>query len=103
MLISRQKKRKIGLTMRTKVSTKRQLVVPSTLVRKLALRVGDPVDAKVEGGRIVLTPRPRRKSKRKFKARIIKDPITGYPVLDTGPDAPMLTNERVAEILADFP
>lgn len=86
--------------MRTKVSTKRQLVVPSTLVRKLALRVGDPVDIDVEAGRIVLTP--KKKSKRKFKARIIKDPITGYPVLDTGPDAPIMTNEHVAEILADF-
>lgn len=89
------------IIMRTKVSTKRQLVVPSTLVRKLALRAGDPVEAKVEGGRIVLTPQPRRK--RKFTARIIKDPITGLPVLDTGPDAPILTNEIVAEILADFP
>ena len=87
--------------MRSKVSTKRQLVVPSAVLRKLALRAGDPVDIDVDGGRIVLTP--KKKSKRKFKARIIKDPVTGYPVLDTGPDAPIMTNEHVAEILADFP
>jgi AbrB family looped-hinge helix DNA binding protein len=87
--------------MRTKVSTKRQLVVPSTLVRKLSLQAGDPVDAEVEGGRIVLTPRTKRK--RKFKARIIKDPITGLPVLTAGPGAPVLTNEMVAELLSDFP
>ena len=46
---------------------------------------------------------PKRKSKRKFKARIIKDPVTGYPVLSAGPDAPILTSAEVAEILADFP
>lgn len=72
-------------------------------MRKLALRAGDSVDAEVEGGRIVLTPQPRSKSKRKFKARIIKDPITGLPVLDTGPDAPVLTSKMVAELLSDFP
>jgi len=79
----------------------RQVVVPNTLLRKLGVRLGDPVDFKLEGESIVVTP--KRKSKRKFKARIIKDPITGYPVLDTGPDAPMMTNEHVADILADFP
>jgi AbrB family looped-hinge helix DNA binding protein len=86
--------------MRSKVSPKRQLVVPSAVLRKLALRAGDPVDIDVEAGRIVVTP---KRNKRKFRARIIKDPITGYPVLDTGPDAPIMTNEHVAEILADFP
>jgi AbrB family looped-hinge helix DNA binding protein len=87
--------------MRSKVSTKRQLVVPSTVLRKVALRAGDPVDIDVEGERIVVTP--KRKTKRKFKAKIIKDPMSGYPVLDTGPDAPVMTNEHVARILADFP
>ena len=71
------------------------------MLQKLGLRGGEPLDFKLDGERIIVTA--RRKSKRKFKARIIKDPITGYPVLDTGPDAPMMTNEHVAEILADFP
>jgi hypothetical protein len=31
------------------------------------------------------------------------DPISGTPVLDAGPDAPVLTSEQVKEILADFP
>lgn len=87
--------------MRSKSSKKkRPAIVPSTLLRKLGHRDGDPLDYKLEGGRIIVTP--RRKTKRKFKARIIKDPITGLPVLDTGPDAPIMTNEHVAEILAAF-
>jgi bifunctional DNA-binding transcriptional regulator/antitoxin component of YhaV-PrlF toxin-antitoxin module len=85
--------------MRTEVSTKRQLVVPSTLVRKLGLGAGNPVDAKVEGGRMLLTPR----RKRKFKPRIVRDPITGFSVLTSGPEASILTNKMVAEILSDFP
>ena len=85
--------------METKVSTKGQVVLPVTIRRKLGLRPGDPLDAKVEGGRIVLTPR----RKRKWKAKIITDPITGLPVLSAGPDAPILTSKQVAEILSDFP
>jgi bifunctional DNA-binding transcriptional regulator/antitoxin component of YhaV-PrlF toxin-antitoxin module len=88
--------------MGSKVSKKkRQAVVPRTLLRKLGLRVGVPLEFKLDGERIIVTP--RKKNSRKYKARIIKDPITGLPVLDTGPDAPVMTNEHVAEILADFP
>jgi hypothetical protein len=65
------------------------------------VRAGDPVDFRLSGEGILVTP--RRKSQRKFRARIIKDPITGLPVLDTGPDSPILTSERVAELLSDFP
>ncbi len=85
--------------MQTKLSTKGQVVLPSRIRNKLGLRPGDPLDASVEDGRIVLTPRKRRSR----KARIIKDPITGFPVLDLGPNAPILTHKRVKEILADFP
>jgi bifunctional DNA-binding transcriptional regulator/antitoxin component of YhaV-PrlF toxin-antitoxin module len=93
---------KIGSAMGSKVSKKtRAVVVPRTLLRKIGHRAGEPVDFKVEGERILVTP--RRKSKRKFKARIIKDPITGLPVLTLGPGAPVLTSEMVAEMLSDFP
>jgi len=85
--------------METKLSTKGQIVLPSRIRNKLGLRPGDPLDASVEGGRIVLTPR----KKRGRKVRIIKDPITGFPVLTAGPNAPILTSEQVKEILADFP
>ena len=49
--------------------------------------------------RIVLTPH----KKPPYEAKIVEDPITGFPVLYAGPDAPVLTSEQVAEILADFP
>jgi AbrB family looped-hinge helix DNA binding protein len=83
----------------TRVSTKGQVVLPSPIRRRLGIREGDSLDASVEDGRIVLTPQP----KKKFKAKIIQDPLTGLPVLTFGPGAPKLTSEQVAEMLADFP
>jgi AbrB family looped-hinge helix DNA binding protein len=85
--------------MQTKLSTKGQVVLPSRIRNKLGLRPGDPLDASVEGGRIVLTPRKKRSN----KVRIIKDPITGLPVLTAGPNAPTLTSKEVEEILSNFP
>jgi len=85
--------------MQTKVSTKGQVVLPGPIRRRLDLRPGDPLDADIEDGRIVLTPR-RKRSKR---ARIVIDPITGWPAVTAGPDAPVLTSQEVDEILADFP
>ncbi len=85
--------------MQTKVSTKGQIVLPGPLRRRLGIRAGDPLDAEIESGRIVLTPR----KKRAFEAKIIEDPITGFPVLYAGPDAPVLTSEMVRELLVDFP
>jgi len=85
--------------MRTTVSTKGQVVVPSNIRRKLGLQPGDSLEASVEGLRIVLTP--RRVHLR--KARIVRDPVTGLPVLTAGPKAPKLTSAQVREVLADFP
>jgi AbrB family looped-hinge helix DNA binding protein len=89
--------------MQTRVSTKGQVVLPSPIRRKLGLQPGDPLDVGVSNGRVVLTP--RRSGIR--KPAIIKDPVTGLPVLTAGlgagSDAPRLTGEQVREILADFP
>ena len=85
--------------MQTKVSTKGQIVLPQPIRRKLGIRVGDSLEIAVESDRIVLTaPKLRH-----FTPRIIEDPITGFPVLDAGPDAPILTSEMVRELLVDFP
>jgi AbrB family looped-hinge helix DNA binding protein len=83
----------------TKISTKGQVVLPQAIRRKMNLRAGDLLEARIEGERIVLTPR----KKRSRKGRIVKDPLTGLPVLTAGPGAPKLTSKQVAEILADFP
>jgi len=85
--------------MQTKLSTKGQVVLPGPIRRQLGLRPGDPLDAKVEGRRIVLTP-SRSRSK---KVAILKDPITGLSVLSAGPKAPLLTSKEVRELLAEFP
>jgi AbrB family looped-hinge helix DNA binding protein len=85
--------------MQTKVSTKGQIVLPGPLRRRLNLQPGDPLNIGIENGRIILTP-PK---KRRLEIKIVKDPITGLPVLDAGPNAPTLTSEEVAELLATFP
>jgi len=85
--------------MQTTVSTKGQVVLPGPLRRRLDIRAGDPLDAHIEAGRIVLTPH----KKRPRHARIVKDPVTGLPILSAGPDAPELCSKEVAEILANFP
>jgi AbrB family looped-hinge helix DNA binding protein len=85
--------------MKTRLSTKGQVVLPQAIRRRINLRPGDELDARIEGERIVLIP----KKKRSKTGRIIKDPLTGFPVLTAGKNAPELTSEDVAEILADFP
>ena len=85
--------------MQTKISTKGQVVLPVRVPRTLGLQACDPLDPSVESGRITLTPRSRRPP----RARIVKDPVTGLPVLTAGSHAPGLTHKQVQQILADFP
>jgi len=85
--------------MQTKVSTKGQVVLPGPLRRRLNIRAGDPLDAHIEDGRIVLTPH----KKRPHRAKLMTDPVTGLPALSAGPKAPTLTSKEVEEILASFP
>ena len=85
--------------MKTKVSTKGQVVLPSRIRRRLGLQPGDSLDAELEGERIILIPRKALRG----SARIIKDPVTGLPVLTVGADAAKLTSEQVREILTEFP
>lgn len=84
----------------TKISTKGQVVLPSAIRRRLGLRAGDSLDVKAEGDRIVLTLQNKRSRR---NAKIVTDPITGFPVLTLGPGAPVLTHKQVKEMLADFP
>jgi AbrB family looped-hinge helix DNA binding protein len=85
--------------MTTKVSTKGQVVLPRLLRHKLGIRAGDSLEARIEAGHIVLVPQKNRR----YKTKIIKDPITGFPVLSAGPNAPVLSSKDVREMLADFP
>ncbi len=85
--------------MNTKLSTKGQVVLPGPIRRKLGLQAGDSLDAKVQAGRVVLTPRRTRSR----KVSILVDRTTGLPVLSAGPEAPLLSSKQVCEILAEFP
>jgi AbrB family looped-hinge helix DNA binding protein len=85
--------------MQTRLSSKGQVVLPQAIRRKLGLRAGDTLEADVRAGVVTLTPRkPRSRS-----ARIVKDPLTGLPVLDTGEEGPILTSEAVRLFLEEFP
>jgi AbrB family looped-hinge helix DNA binding protein len=85
--------------MKTRLSTKGQVVLPGPIRKKMDLRAGDPLEARIEGEHIVLIPRRIRSR----KSRIVDDPVTGLPVLSAGPDARVLTSAEVEEILAEFP
>ncbi len=85
--------------MEAKVLEEGHVVIPASLRKRLGIKSGDKLKANVKNGDLVLSP----KRPRKFKTRIITSPITGLPVLTSGPNAPTLTNEMVAEMLADFP
>ena len=85
--------------MKTKVSTKGQVVLPSRIRRRLGLEPGDSLDAQLDGNRSILTPRRAQRG----TTRIVTDPFTGLPVLTAGTDAAKLTSELVREILAEFP
>ena len=74
-------------------------MLPGPIRRRLGIRAGDPLDANIEAGSIVLTPLKRRP----HKVRIIADPVTGLPVLSAGASAPVLSSKEVEEILANFP
>jgi hypothetical protein len=67
--------------------------------RCVDVRAGDTLEAKIEDGRIVLTPR----KKSSHRARIVTDRVTGLPVLAAGPEAPQLSSKEVEELLASFP
>ena len=85
--------------MRTRISSKGQVVLPQPIRRRLGLHVGDELEAQVRDEAIVLTPRRKRQP----KASIIRDEITGLPVLTAGEGAPILTSKDVEEMLSDFP
>ena len=85
--------------MQTRISTKGQVVLPSLIRRKLDLRAGDRLDANVEGGRVILTPRKVRSR----KGKVVRDALTGLPVFSVGSGSPILTSKEVEEILSNFP
>ncbi len=85
--------------MRTSVASNGEIIVPGELTEQLGFRPGDSLDATIEAGKIILFP----SLKVQHCGTIIDDPITGLPVIDFGPDAPILTHQAVQQMLAEFP
>jgi hypothetical protein len=85
--------------MQTKVSTKGTSRSARAMRRRLDIRPGDPLDANIEDGGIVLTPR----RKRPHRIKMVTDPVTELPALSAGPKAPTMSSKQVEEILANFP
>jgi AbrB family looped-hinge helix DNA binding protein len=85
--------------MKTTLSSKGQIVLPSAVRRKLGLVPGATLDVALEAGRIVLAPARERPRLPKLGT----DRSTGLPVLEAPAHGPQLTTNQVKELLADFP
>ncbi len=85
--------------MTTILSSKGQVVLNAALRRSLGLSTGTVFSVRCENRAIVLEPiTPARP-----KGRIVKEPGSGFSVLEVTGNTPKLTNEQVKELLADFP
>lgn len=87
--------------MQTKVLDKGHIPLPASIRRKLGIKTGDEFSADIQNGNIVLSPTP--KTNKFQKPRIVTSSVTGLPVIEIDKNTPMLTNEMVREMLADFP
>jgi AbrB family looped-hinge helix DNA binding protein len=78
------------------LSTKGQLVIPSSIRKALHLQPGDRVELKMEGQRLIIQ---RDEPKR---AKLIQGKF-GRPVLVAPKGAPVMTPELVKTLLEDSP
>jgi AbrB family looped-hinge helix DNA binding protein len=85
--------------LKTKLSSKGQVVLPVSARRVLGLEAGELLDVVVDGERVILSRSPLTKP----KVTLGSDLVTGLPVLTAAPGNPKLTGAQVAEILAEFP
>ena len=86
-----------------KVSSKGNVILPTSLRKRLGIKPGDELRAELQGADILLSRKAKPKVKKKYKTQVSTDPITGMAVLVAEKGAPELTNEMVREMLADFP
>jgi AbrB family looped-hinge helix DNA binding protein len=87
--------------MQTELLEKGEVVLPSSIRRKLGLKSGDKFETEVHNGKIILSPALPKKKYR--KPRIITSAVTGLPVLEVDPAAPKITSEMVREMLNELP
>lgn len=85
--------------METTLSTKGQVVLPRAARQKLSLRPGTKFACRVAHGSIVLTPQTPPPG----RPRLVRDASTGLTVTQGPADRPVVSNQDVRAILADFP
>ena len=84
------------MKLKLKVSTRGTIALPKHVLEKLGIRPGDTLIAGRNAGRLVLEKPLKR---RRTHPRIVHDPLTGFPTIDAGRGAPVLTNEMVNDLL----
>jgi AbrB family looped-hinge helix DNA binding protein len=85
--------------MTTTLSSKGQVVLPASARRRLGLKPGTRFVCRIQGGQIILQPAEAKQS----RPRLVRSKLTGLIVTQGPKGAPMVTNEQVRAILADFP
>lgn len=85
--------------MTTVLSSKGQVVLNVQLRRSLGLLPGTVFSMRREGRAIILEPVKSGKP----KGRLVRNLRSGFTVLEAPEGAPLLTTDRVRDILADFP
>lgn len=85
--------------MTTTLSSKGQIVLPSVARKRMGLTPGVRFTCQVKNGTLILTPVGREKA----RSRLTKDKSTGLVVTQGPAGAPLVTNEQVRALLADFP
>lgn len=85
--------------MTTTLSSKGQVVLPSSTRRRLGLKPGDKFSCAVRGGEIILTPSAAVIR----KPRLRKSKLTGLVYAEGEPGAPKVTSAQIRAFLADFP
>lgn len=85
--------------MTTVLSSKGQVVLNAALRRSLGLSAGTVFSIRSEKRAIVLEPITPARS----KGKIVKEPRSGFSVLEVSGPTPKLTSERIKEMLSDFP
>ena len=85
--------------MKTRLSSKGQIVLPAAVRHKLGLETGASLEVATEDNRIILSRAETPPAKAVLKTSV----VTGLPVLSLGRQAPVLTSHQVRELLSDFP
>ncbi len=85
--------------MNVKLSSKGQLVLPSSIRNRFGFKPGEQLSIDVEGDKIIITRDPANKP----KAYVSTDEETGLPLVCCEDKTSPITTEQINQLLVDFP